>query len=131
MERKLRVAEAEHLLDQGRAKNLFGAHALAPPLRVGLSQSEQVLANPFQNAEIGVERSAHHRELLGPRMSALGCQRKLRVIEISHRGLGLVFRGGLAIFPTNTRAPASISIRAARDFPFVFTAIDVPGRELV
>jgi hypothetical protein len=99
MERELRVAEAEHLLDQRGANDLFGAHPLAPPPRVGLSQSQQVLTNALQDVEIGVERTAHHRQLLGSRMSALGCQRKLRVVEISHRGLGLVFRGGLAISP--------------------------------
>ena len=122
MERKLRVAEAEHLLDQRRAKDLFGAHAFAPLLRVGLSLSEQVLANPLQDVEVRVESLAHHRELLGPRMGALGCQRKLRVVEISHRGLGLVFLGGLAISPTNSRAPGLISMIARPRFPFVFTS---------
>ena len=130
MERKLRVAEAEHLLDQRRAKNLLGAHAFASLLRVGLSPSEQVLANPLQDREIGVESLAHHDELLGPRMVALGCQRKLRVVEISHRGFGLVFQGGLAISPRNSRAPALISMNAPPRFPCAFMPMGLPGREL-
>ena len=91
MEGKLRVAETEHLLDQRGANDLFGAHAFAPLSCVGLLLTKQVLANPLQDTEIRVERSAHGDEFFSPRMTALGCQRKLCVVEVAHRGLGSFF----------------------------------------
>ena len=130
MKRKLRIAESEHLLYQCRANDLLRAHAFASFFRIRFSQPEQILANLFQDIEIGIEHAAHRNKLFGSRMGTLGCQRKLSVVEISHRGLGLVSQGGLAISPRNSEAPDFISMREKSDFRFVFMAISVPGREL-
>src|SRR5260370_8895042 len=115
MKGQLLVAETEHRLDQGRANHLFGRHPFATLPRVGFSLSKQIGVYASQNESIGVERSAHRNELRSARMRIGRRERKLGMVGLSHRGLGLVFQGGLAISRENSPGPVPISIRTASD----------------
>jgi len=113
--REFVVAEAQHLLHDPGANDLLGAHPLAPALRVGVADAEEIGLEPFERDAVDVEQATHFGELGGARMAPSACQRKLGVVDTSHRGFGSVFQGGLATSPRNDRNPEPISIIRERD----------------
>jgi hypothetical protein len=102
-------------LDDRYAHDLLRAHPFASAFRIRLADAKQVGMDRLQRDAVRVEQATHFGELSRARMAASACERKLGVVDLTHRGFGSVFQGGLATSPRNDRNPVPISITAERD----------------